>query len=189
VNWVLGESIALVELPTLTTQYSCIHYWRVFLICVSMIWSILAYSMHFGWALLVWVVLQCQMCPTTVESMAEGGLHWTLGVYHGTVGCWAWRHCHQWSWWWCMVHIRVGKACGGVQQGDPSANVAKLCHPPRTMSHSMLIMALLVLSIGSIQYIMDLLANVLNVLNEVVSSFSFGLNVNRIYPCGCKWYG
>jgi hypothetical protein len=34
--------------------------------------------------------------------------------------------------------------------------------------HPMLIMSLLVLSIGSIQYVMNLLADVLNVLNEVV---------------------
>jgi hypothetical protein len=34
--------------------------------------------------------------------------------------------------------------------------------------HPMLIMALLVLSIGSVQYVMNLLADVLNVLNEVV---------------------
>jgi hypothetical protein len=34
--------------------------------------------------------------------------------------------------------------------------------------HPMLIMSLLVLSIGSVQYVMNLLADVLNVLNEVV---------------------
>lgn len=55
--------------------------------------------------------------------------------------------------------------------------------------HSMMIMALLVLSIGSFQYIMDLLADVLNALNEVVSPFSFGLHVSRVYPSCCKWYG
>ena len=53
----------------------------------------------------------------------------------------------------------------------------------------MVIMALLVLSIGSIQYIMGMLANVLNALNEVVSPFSFGLHVSRIYLSRCKWYG
>jgi len=42
----------------------------------------------------------------------------------------------------------------------------------------MLIMTLLVLSIGFVQYIMDLLADVLNALNEVVGPFSFGLNVS-----------
>jgi len=28
-----------------------------------------------------------------------------------------------------MVHIGVGEACGGVQQGALLANEAKLCHP------------------------------------------------------------
>jgi len=56
-----------------------------------------------GWALLMWVVLQCHMCPTTVESMAKGSLHWTMGADQGTVGCWARRHCHQQPWWWCMT--------------------------------------------------------------------------------------
>lgn len=46
----------------------------------------------------------------------------------------------------------------------------------------MLIMAFLALSIGFVQCIMDLLADILNALNEVVSPFSFGLNVSRIYP-------
>ena len=53
----------------------------------------------------------------------------------------------------------------------------------------MLFMAQLVLRIGFVQYIMDLLADVLNVLNEVVSPFNFILNVSRIYLIGCKWYG
>ncbi len=42
----------------------------------------------------------------------------------------------------------------------------------------MLIMTLLVLSIGSIQYVMDLLADVMNVLNEADSSVSFGLDMS-----------
>jgi hypothetical protein len=42
----------------------------------------------------------------------------------------------------------------------------------------MLIMTLLVLSIGSVQYVMDLLVDVLNVLNEVVSPVSFGLDMS-----------
>lgn len=53
----------------------------------------------------------------------------------------------------------------------------------------MLIMALLVISIGFVQSIMDLLVDVLNVLNESVSPFSFGLNVSLTYLSGCKWYG
>ena len=31
-----------------------------------------------------------------------------------------------------MAHIRAIKACGGVQQGAPPTNVAKLCRPPKT---------------------------------------------------------
>ncbi len=42
----------------------------------------------------------------------------------------------------------------------------------------MLIMVLLVLSIGFVQYIMDMLADVLNALNEVVSLVDFGLDVS-----------
>ena len=29
-----------------------------------------------------------------------------------------------------MAHIGAGEACGGVQRGAPSANVARLCRPP-----------------------------------------------------------
>ena len=39
----------------------------------------------------------------------------------------------------------------------------------------MLIMMLIVLSIGSVQYVMDLLVDVLNALNDVVSLISFRL--------------
>ena len=53
----------------------------------------------------------------------------------------------------------------------------------------MLIMSLLVLSIGFVQYVMDLLVDVLNVLNEVVSLVSFRLDMSRIYLSSCKWYG
>ena len=53
----------------------------------------------------------------------------------------------------------------------------------------MLIMVLLVLSIGFVQYIIDLLENVLNALNEVFIPFRFELYVSRIYLSGCKWYG
>ena len=53
----------------------------------------------------------------------------------------------------------------------------------------MLIMALLVLSIGSVQYTMDLLENVLNTLNEVVNLVNFGLDVSRIFLSGYEWYG
>ena len=44
----------------------------------------------------------------------------------------------------------------------------------------MLIMPLLVLSIVSVQYVMNLLENVLNVLNEVVHLGIFKLDMSRI---------
>jgi hypothetical protein len=44
--------------------------------------------------------------------------------------------------------------------------------------HPMLIMSLLVLSIGSVQDFMNLLADVLNVLNEVVFLFSLRLDMS-----------
>jgi hypothetical protein len=44
----------------------------------------------------------------------------------------------------------------------------------------MLIMSLLVLNIGSIQYVMNLLANVLNALNEFVRLGSFRLDMSQI---------
>ena len=53
----------------------------------------------------------------------------------------------------------------------------------------MLIMALLVLGIGSIQYIMNLFADVLNALNEVVRLVSFRLDMSRIYLSSHKWHG
>jgi hypothetical protein len=43
--------------------------------------------------------------------------------------------------------------------------------------HPMLIMSLLVLSIGSVQDVMNLLADVLNVLNEVVFLVSLRLDM------------
>jgi hypothetical protein len=55
-----------------------------------------------------------------------------------------------------------------------SSEVILLQMQPHFVAHlevvwqSMLIMSLLVLSIGSVQYVMNLLADVLNVLNEVV---------------------
>ena len=46
------------------------------------------------------------------------------------------------------------------------------------MWHPVLIMALLVLSIGSIQYIMNLLADVLNVLDEATFFVNFRLDMS-----------
>ena len=53
----------------------------------------------------------------------------------------------------------------------------------------MLIMSLLVLSIGSVQYVMNLLADVLNALDEVVCFVSFRLDMSRIGLSSCKWNG
>jgi hypothetical protein len=46
----------------------------------------------------------------------------------------------------------------------------------------MLIMSLLVLSIGFVQYVMDLLVDVLNVLNEVIFLVGFGLDMSLNLP-------
>ena len=53
----------------------------------------------------------------------------------------------------------------------------------------MMIMTLFVLNIGSFQYVMDLLEDVLNVLNEAVSHVNFRLDMSRIFMSSCKWYG
>ena len=55
--------------------------------------------------------------------------------------------------------------------------------------HSMEIMSLLVLSIGSIQYVMNLLADVLNALDEVFCFVSFRLDMSQISLSSCKWHG
>ena len=53
----------------------------------------------------------------------------------------------------------------------------------------MLIMTLLVLSIGFIQYVMNLLSDVMNVLDEVVRFVSFRLGMSPIGLSSCKWHG
>ena len=53
----------------------------------------------------------------------------------------------------------------------------------------MLIMSLLVLSIGSIQYVMNLLVDVMNVPNEVAHLGSFRLDMSRIGLSSHKWHG
>ena len=50
-------------------------------------------------------------------------------------------------------------------------------------------MALLVLGIGSIQYIMKMLADVLNVLDEDFRFVSFRLDMSRIDLSSRKWHG
>ena len=53
----------------------------------------------------------------------------------------------------------------------------------------MLIMSVLLLSIGFVQYVMNLLADVLNVLNEDVCFVSFRLNMSRIILSSRQWHG
>ena len=53
----------------------------------------------------------------------------------------------------------------------------------------MLIMALLVLSIGSVQYVMNLLADVLNALDEAIFFVNFRLDMSRISLRSRKWHG
>ena len=53
----------------------------------------------------------------------------------------------------------------------------------------MLIMPLLVLSIGSVKYVMNLLANVLNALNEAIRLGNFKLDMSLISLSSCKWHG
>ena len=72
-----------------------------------------------------------------------------------------------------MAHIIVGEACGGVQQGAPHfvTHLEFVLHP-------MLIMSFLVLSIGFVQFVMNLLENVLNALNEAVFLGNFRLDMS-----------
>ena len=53
----------------------------------------------------------------------------------------------------------------------------------------MLIMSFIVLSIGSVQYVMNLLEDVLNALDEVVCFVIFTLDMSRIGLSSCKWHG
>ena len=53
----------------------------------------------------------------------------------------------------------------------------------------MLIMALLILSIGSVQYVMNLLADVLNVLDEAICFVNFKLDMSRIGLSSYKCHG
>ena len=50
-------------------------------------------------------------------------------------------------------------------------------------------MALLVLRIGSVQYITNLLVDVLNALDEFFRFFSFKLDMSRIGLSSRKWHG
>ena len=72
---------------------------------------------------------------------------------------------------WYEFLIGTDKAFPLQMQPDFVAHLKLVWHP-------MLIMALLVISIGSVKYIMDLLVDVLNVLNEVVCLVSFELDMS-----------
>ena len=50
-------------------------------------------------------------------------------------------------------------------------------------------MALLVLGIGSVQYIMNLLADVLDALDEAIYFVNFRLDMSRIGLSSRKWHG
>ena len=52
----------------------------------------------------------------------------------------------------------------------------------------MLIMVLLVLRIGSIQYVMNLLEDVLNALDEAIFFVNFKLDMSQIYLSSRKWH-
>ena len=57
------------------------------------------------------------------------------------------------------------------------------------MWHPVLIMALLVLSIGSVQYVMNLLDDVLNALDEAIFFVDFRLDMSQIGLSSRKWHG
>ena len=53
----------------------------------------------------------------------------------------------------------------------------------------MLIMSSLVLSIGFVQYVMNLLVDVLNVLDEAIFFVKFRLDMSQIGLSSRKWHG
>ena len=53
----------------------------------------------------------------------------------------------------------------------------------------MLIMLLLVIGIGSIQYFMNFLVDVFNALDEAIFFVNFRLDMNLIGLSSCKWHG
>ena len=59
----------------------------------------------------------------------------------------------------------------------------------KLMWHPMLIMALLVLSIGFVQYVMNLLADVLNARDEAIFFVNFRLDMSQIDRSSRKWHG
>jgi len=108
---------------------------------------------------------------------------YNIGHWH-----WARRNFPLQPWWWCTTHIGAGEVCCGAQWGSPSTNVTKISHPPKLVWHPMLIMMLLVISIGSVQYVMDMLVDMKNALNKVVIPVKFSLKMSWIYLSSCKFY-
>lgn len=53
----------------------------------------------------------------------------------------------------------------------------------------MLIMPIFLLPIGFVQYVMDLLADVLNMLNEAIFLVDFRLDMSQISLSHYNWYG
>lgn len=146
-----------------------------------MIWSIVACSMHSEFSS---VGVSCSTMSDVSNNCGKYVWRWsTLNN-----GCRDQSYCPLQPCQWCMAHIRAGEGCNRLQRGTPSANVSKLCAYLELLQHSMLIMVLLALSISSVKNIMDLLADVLNVLNEVVIHADFRLDVRWIYQSSYKWY-
>jgi hypothetical protein len=79
-----------------------------------------------------------------------------------------------------MAHIGAGDSYSRVQRDACFANVVTLCRQPGSCVGRELIMSLCVLRIGSVQDVMNLLADVLNALNEVVFLVKLRLDMGRI---------
>ena len=131
-NLVFGEPLALVQVGQLwqpdTVGSSIGEYSWSMCPWSNQLWHV---PWSLGLTLLVWVVMQCPMCPIMVESKVEGYLHWTLGASQGMVECWAQKHCpyslsdgvrpiSEW------LKLEMGR------NNAPSINVTNHCHPLRT---------------------------------------------------------
>lgn len=57
------------------------------------------------------------------------------------------------------------------------------------MWNPILIMKLLVLRISYVQYVMEMLVDLLTVITKFVIPVNFGLDMSRIYLSSYKWYG
>jgi hypothetical protein len=72
------------------------------------------------------------------------------------------------------------------RKGGVLSSKALLVSNLKLVWYPVLIMALLVLSIGFLQNLMDLLVDVLNLLNESGGFVGLRLNMGRVCLCGCK---